>query len=146
MAGSGVATTREGKGMTLDVVSSLLEKSDLLFSIPSARITANEMVAFRKGLPDGCTAKVVKNTLMRRASVGTGFEQVVDISKGENMWIFVEGEENLAQPINYVTGFGKDNFDKDRVRVMPLPVDSDSLCVFVKSTVGLSWREGACFS
>lgn len=116
MSGSAFATSRAGKEQTVEKVSALLEKSSMVFSLPSSKITGNQVVNFRKGLPEGCTAKVVKNKLMRLACAGTAFEQLTEITTGENFWIFVEGEENLAAPIKYVTQFGKENFDKEKVR------------------------------
>lgn len=107
-------TTRPGKELVVAEVSSLLEKSSMIFSVPSGNIKANDVVALRKGLPDGCTAKVVKNKLMRIACKGTEFEELAGITTGENFWMFVEGEDNLAEPIKYVAEFAK-QFDKDAV-------------------------------
>ena len=112
-------------------VSALLEKSAMVFSLPSSHITANQVVALRKGLPDGCTAKVVKNKLMRIACKGTEFEELANITIGENFWMFVEGEDNLAEPIKYVAEFAK-QFDKAAVSsssssaaaVIPVEVES----------------------
>lgn len=107
-------TTRPGKELVVAEVASLLEKSSMVFSLPSSHITANQVVALRKGLPDGCTAKVVKNTLMRIACKGSEFEELAEITTGENFWMFVEGEDNLAEPIKYVASFAK-QFDKEAV-------------------------------
>lgn len=105
------ASTRPGKEVVVAEVTSLLEKSSMVFSLPSAHITANQVVALRKNMPDGCTAKVVKNTLMRIACKGSEFEGLTDVTTGENFWMFVEGEDNLAEPIKYVAEFAK-QFDK----------------------------------
>lgn len=75
-----------------------------------------QVVQLRKNLPDGCTAKVVKNTLMRRASKGTDFELLSEITTGENCWVFVEGEDNLAEPIKFIGEYSK-NIDKNVVSV-----------------------------
>lgn len=107
-------STRPGKELVVAEVKGLLEKSSMVFSVPSSRITGNQVVALRKGLPDGCTAKVVKNKLMRIACKGSEFEELAEITTGENFWMFVEGEENLAEPIKYVAEFAK-QFDKDAV-------------------------------
>lgn len=107
-------STRPGKVVVVAEVSALLEKSSMVFSLPSSSITANQVVALRKGLPDGCTAKVVKNTLMRIACKDTEFAHLAEVTSGENFWMFVEGEENLAEPIKYVANFAK-QFDKDAV-------------------------------
>lgn len=108
------ASTRPGKEVVVAEVTSLLEKSSMVFSLPSAHITANQVVALRKNMPDGCTAKVVKNTLMRIACKGSEFEGLTDVTTGENFWMFVEGEDNLAEPIKYVAEFAK-QFDKAAV-------------------------------
>lgn len=100
-------STRPGKEKVVAEVVGLLEKSNLVFSLPSSRISGNQVVALRKGLPDGCTAKVVKNKLMRIACKGTAFEELAEITTGENFWMFVEGEENLAAPIKYIAEFSK---------------------------------------
>lgn len=107
-------STRPAKVKVVEEVSTLLDKSSMVFSLPSAQITGNQMVALRKGLPDGCTAKVVKNKLMRIACKGSQFEGVDEVTTGENMWMFVEGEDNLAEPIKYIAEFAK-QFDKDSV-------------------------------
>ncbi|CAN0353875.1 unnamed protein product, partial [Hapterophycus canaliculatus] len=100
-------STRPGKVKVVEEVAGLLEKSTLVFSLPSSRITGNQVVALRKGLPDGCTAKVVKNKLMRIACKGTAFEELAEVTTGENFWMFVEGEDNLAEPIKYIAEFSK---------------------------------------
>lgn len=107
-------STRPGKVKVIEEVSALLEKSSIVFSLPSAHISGNQVVALRKGLPDGCTAKVVKNKLMRIACKGTQFEELSEVTTGENFWMFVEGEENLAEPIKYIADFAK-QFDKGAV-------------------------------
>eukprot|EP00752_Nemacystus_decipiens_P003049 g2826.t1 len=105
-------STRPGKEAVVAEVSALLEKSAMVFSVPSSNINANQVVALRKDLPDGCTAKVVKNKLMRIACKGSEFEELAKITTGENFWMFIEGEDNLAEPIKYVAEFAK-QFDKE---------------------------------
>ncbi|CBN77983.1 50S ribosomal protein L10 [Ectocarpus siliculosus] len=105
-------TKRPAKLKVIEEVKSLLESSSMVFSVPSSYISANQVVALRKDLPEGCTAKVVKNKLMRIASDGSEFAQLADVTTGENFWIFIEGEDNLAEPIKYVAEFAK-QFDKD---------------------------------
>lgn len=107
-------TKRPAKLKVIEEVKSLLESSSIVFSVPSSYIKANQVVALRKDLPEGCTAKVVKNKLMRIACEGSEFAQLAEVSTGENFWMFVEGEENLSEPIKYVAEFAK-QFDKDTV-------------------------------
>lgn len=115
MSGSGYATTRAGKAKTIETVNSLLQKSTLVFSVPGEKVTANQVVKLRKGLPETCTMKVVKNKLMRRACVDTPFELLSEVTTGQNCWLFVEGDENMAEPIKMISEFAKENFDRDTV-------------------------------
>lgn len=118
MAGSGVASTRARKAEVIEEVSGLLSKSTLVFAIPASNIGANDVVRLRKEMPDGCTARVVKNKLMRIACKGSEFEELSEITTGENFWMFVEGEENLGAPIKYIVEFAK-SMDKEKVRHGP---------------------------
>lgn len=114
MSGSAIASTRARKAEVIEEVAELLGKSNLVFSIPSSNINVNDVVKLRKGLPDGCTARVVKNKLMRIACKGTDYEQLAEVTTGENFWMFVEGEENLAAPIEFIADFAK-NIPKEQV-------------------------------
>lgn len=123
MAGSGVASTRARKAEVIEEVSVLLSNSNLVFAIPASNIGANDVVRLRKEMPDGCTARVVKNKLMRIACKGSEFEELSEITTGENFWVFVEGEENLGAPIKYIAEFAK-SMDKEKVRHGPVWVVS----------------------
>lgn len=116
MAGSGIASTRAGKTKVVEEVSEMLSTASLVFALPSSGIKANQVVQLRKELPEGCTARVVKNKLMRIACKGSQFEGLSEITTGENFWMFVDGEENLAEPIKLITKFAKANMDKENVR------------------------------
>lgn len=67
-------------------------------------------------MPEGVTARVVKNTLMRRAAADSPFSVLSEITTGENFWVFVEGDDNLAEPIKYIGTFAK-TMDKENVSV-----------------------------
>lgn len=133
---SGHASTRAGKSKAVAEVSELLAKSIFVFAIPSSHIKANDVVKMRKALPDGCTARVVKNKLMRIACKESEFEYLSEVTQGENFWVFVEGEENVQAPVKYLIGFGND-MDRSAVRTRshthnpppthPLPLLSFSL-------------------
>ena len=116
MSGTGYASSRVGKAKAVEEVSDLLRKSSLVFSTPVAYLSANEVVRLRLNIPEGCTARVVKNKLMRIAAKDTGFEQVCEMTTGGNFWIFVESEDNLAAPIKYIQDFAKRMDPKQKVR------------------------------
>lgn len=84
-------------------------------------------------MPDGCTARVVKNTLMRLACKGTPYENLSEITTGENFWMFVEGDDNLAAPIKFLGEFAK-TMDKDNV----------SFCCCVVVAVVVCSGDGSC--
>lgn len=123
MSGSGVATTKPGKLKVIEEVTDLLEKSTMVFSVPSSGISANQVVRFRKEMPEGVTARVVKNTLMRRAAADSPFSVLSEITTGENFWVFVEGDDNLAEPIKYIGTFAK-TMDKENVAWSTQPIKS----------------------
>ena len=115
MVATSLKSKRPSKLKVIEEVTELLGKTTLIFSVPSSNIKANDVVKLRKELPEGCTARVVKNKLMRIACKGTEFEELSEVTTGENFWMFVEGEDNLAAPIKIITDFAK-NTDKDNVR------------------------------
>lgn len=116
MVATPLKSTRPGKEKVIEEVTELLGKTAFIFSVPSANIKANDVVKLRKELPEGVTARVVKNKLMRIACKGTGFEELSEVTTGENFWMFVEGEDNLSEPIKVITAFAKST-DKDNVRI-----------------------------
>jgi len=106
----GEATTPTGKAKTVEVVSELLEKSEMIFTMPASGLTVSEVTALRRSLPEGTTAKVVKNTLMARAiDDNEGFEglQGSALMKGANMWFFVE--DDISGSLKTVKSFIKEN-------------------------------------
>lgn len=91
--GAGYATTLAGKQETVTKVKELLEKSDLVFSVPSSSISVSQAQLLRRAMPDGTTCKVVKNKIMARALAGTQYEPIADsLLKGANMWFFIEDD------------------------------------------------------
>lgn len=115
MVATPLKSKRPAKLKVIEEVTELLGKTTFIFSVPSSNIKANDVVKLRKELPEGCTARVVKNKLMRIACKGTDFEELAEVTTGENFWMFVEGEDNLAEPIKIIAAFAK-NADKDNVR------------------------------
>ncbi|CAM9428086.1 unnamed protein product [Phaeothamnion confervicola] len=66
-----------------------------------------QVTELRKALPEGTTARVVKNKLMRIAAADTQFKAVEgDLTKGENMWFFVQ--DDLKGSLELAKKFAKD--------------------------------------
>lgn len=106
---AGVATSLVGKTKTVEIVTELLGKSEMLFSVPASALTVAEVTSLRRSLPEGTTAKVVKNKLMARAiSDSSGFEALSSstLLKGANMWVFVE--DDISGSLKAVKKFMKD--------------------------------------
>lgn len=90
---SGYATSLEGKKDRVDRVKGLLDKSQMVFSVPANSITVSQVQELRGNLPDGSVASVVKNSIMKRAVEGTEFEEATStLLKGPNMWFFIEDD------------------------------------------------------
>lgn len=88
--GRGGASTLDGKKKTVAHVRELLDSSEMIITVPASGIKVKQVQDFRRTLPDGTTAKVVKNKLMNRAIEGTEYEAVGEMLKGANMWFFIE--------------------------------------------------------
>lgn len=108
---SGYATSLDGKKETVAQVQELLEKSNLIFSIPASSLTVSESQELRRVMPEGTTVKVVKNKLMARAVEDTSYTEASQLLKGANMWFFVE--EDFSATIKAYKSFVKDYGKKD---------------------------------
>ena len=87
----GQATSPTGKRATVETVKGLLDTSEMVFTVPASSLTVKQQSNLRLALPEGTTAKVVKNTLMQRALEGTEFEQPAgSMLQGANMWVFIQ--------------------------------------------------------
>lgn len=102
----GGATTLEGKKNTVSAVKELLDSSEMVFTVPASGITVAQVQGLRRSLPEGTTAKVVKNKLMSRAIEGTEYEPVNEMLKGANMWFFIE--EDIGGSVKSWKKFVKD--------------------------------------
>ena len=109
--GSGYATSMAGKKDTVAQVQSLLESSEMIFSIPASSMTVSQSQKLRQSMPEGTTVKVVKNKLMARALDGTPYTAATDMLSGANMWFFVE--EDINGSIKAYKAFLKDFNKKD---------------------------------
>jgi len=80
----------------LDVLTALLNREEtmLVAGIRYQGLTVNEMIKFRRELPEGSHLVVAKNTLMVKASEETKFAPIAECAVGMNAWLFVD--ENVA--------------------------------------------------
>lgn len=105
--GRGEASTLEGKKESVAKVKELLDKSEMIISVPASGITVSQVQQLRRSLPEGTTAKVVKNKLMARAVEDTTWEAIGDdFLKGANMWFFIE--EDIGGSVKSWNDFTKD--------------------------------------
>lgn len=108
---SGHATTLPGKQEKVDRVKSLLDTSEMIFTVPAGSMTVSETQELRKSLPEGTVMSVVKNKLMARAMEGTDYECAGELLKGPNMWFFIE--EDIGATIKAFNKFAKDQDKKE---------------------------------
>mmetsp|Transcript_8982 Transcript_8982/g.12431 ORF Transcript_8982/g.12431 Transcript_8982/m.12431 type:complete len:221 (-) Transcript_8982:141-803(-) len=102
----GIATSKEGKAAKVEAVRELLDKSEMVFTVPAGSISVADTQTLRRSLPEGTTMSVVKNTLMNRAIEGTEYEAASDLLKGPNMWFFIE--EDIGGTVKAFNSFAKD--------------------------------------
>jgi large subunit ribosomal protein L10 len=86
----GYASSLEGKKTVVGGVQTLLDSSEMIFTVPVTSLTVAQTQALRRAMPTGTTVKVVKNKLMSRAVQGTEYEAATNLLKGPNMWFFIE--------------------------------------------------------
>ena len=106
---SGYATSLEGKKNRVADLKERLDSSQMVFTCPAGGLTVAETQTLRRSLPEGSTVSVVKNKLMARALEGTDYEVATDLTKGPNMWFFIE--DDIGGTIKAFNSFAKD-FDK----------------------------------
>jgi large subunit ribosomal protein L10 len=104
--GSGYATSPAGKREKVAFLRELLEKSEMVFTVPASSITVKQSETLRRSLPEGTTATVVKNTLMERAVAGTDYDCATSLLTGANMWVFIE--DDISGSIKAYNSFIKD--------------------------------------
>lgn len=103
--GRGLATSLDGKKATVEAVKGLLDTSEMIFTVPASSLTVTQCQNLRLALPEGTTAKVVKNKLMARALVGTDYESAAALLKGANMWFFIQ--EDIGASVKAYNAFCK---------------------------------------
>jgi large subunit ribosomal protein L10 len=103
--GRGMSTSLDGKKATVEAVKGLLDTSEMIFTVPASSLTVAQTQTLRRSLPEGTTAKVVKNKLMVRALEGTDYESANELLKGANMWFFIQ--EDISATIKAYNAFCK---------------------------------------
>ena len=109
--GHGVATSSAGKAKTVERIKTLLDTSEMIFTVPASSVTVAESQALRRSMPEGTTVAVVKNTLMTRALEGTQYESAKDLLKGANMWFFIQ--EDIGASVKSFQSFQKEKQKKE---------------------------------
>ena len=95
---SGFASTRAGKTAILERTKTLIDNSSLIVTIPFDSTTVEEIDMLRKSLPEGTTASVVKNSLMKIAVQDTPFSSLAEQDDVVNSNIFFFIPEGESKP------------------------------------------------
>jgi len=114
----------EGKKKSVATVKSLLDTSDIVFSIPAEYVSVAEVQSLRRSLPESSTCSVIKNSLMSKAVEGTPYEEGVSgLLKGSNMWFFVE--DDLGGTVQAFNAFTKKTDKKESHTILGGVVEGD---------------------
>lgn len=84
-----------------------LKNSLLVFGFPVSGYTVLQITKLRRSMPAGVKVQVVKNTLVRLAARGTGFESLDPLTMGPKAWVFVP-ESCFQEAIKVYVTFMKD--------------------------------------
>jgi large subunit ribosomal protein L10 len=96
----GISNTREGKAIILKRTKALVDKSGFIMVFPVQGVSKENIDLLRKDLPEGTTASVVKNAILRIALKGTSFEPLGSQLRDENMFLFCpEGQQKKAYDV-----------------------------------------------
>eukprot|EP00978_Attheya_sp_CCMP212_P031556 scaffold119824_cov57-Attheya_sp.AAC.2 len=117
----GYATTMDGKKERVETIKTLLDSSEMVFSVPAAALTVKQVSGLRRSLPEGTTMSVVKNKLMLRALDGTPYEAGNDLVVGPSMWFFIE--EDIGGTIDAYNKFLKDAGKKETHNIVGGVID-----------------------
>lgn len=96
-----------------------LDDSIIVFGFRYKGLPVSTMQKFRKGLPEGSSVVVTKNSLMKVAiSQTTGYEPLADGGcTGENAWVFVN-EDSIASTVKHYFKFEQTLLD-DAKKIAP---------------------------
>jgi ribosomal protein L10 len=145
----GRTSTLAGKEKTVASVQEDIEGADLIYAFDGSGMDIKVIDDLRGRLPENSKARIVKNTLFKRAASLAGYEDanVEQVPAKSNMWIF-SSQDDMKATVKAFEGWVKDNslekpikggyFDKDYVdekgveKVKNLPTMPDlmlKLCV-----------------
>lgn len=114
---SGYATSLDGKKARVESIKTLLDSSEMIFSVPASSLKVSEVQNLRRALPEGTTMSVIKNKLMSRACEGTEYEEAIGgLLKGANMWFFIE--EDIGGTVKALDAFAKTAGKKDSHNIL----------------------------
>lgn len=103
------------KQAIVDEVKGRLEGSSLIFTFRADGIEVNQLRTLRDAMPEGCSVKLVKNRLLKRAIEGDPkWDNLDELLHYSNYWAFVT-EDQMKPAIDAVQKFLKDTgrLDKD---------------------------------
>lgn len=93
------------KGKVIDDVRGILNRSNIAVVAHYRGLTVGEMTSLRKEIRgSGSELRVVKNTLTKRATVGTGYEALAELLKGPTVLAF---SKDPVAPAKVLTDFAK---------------------------------------
>ena len=95
------------KEKIVTTVNTLLEDSEMVFTIPLGSIPVKGIYGLRQELPEGVKAMAVKNKLMKRALEDSQWSVAEPLAKGSNLWFFVN-EGNIKSTITQYKKFNKE--------------------------------------
>jgi large subunit ribosomal protein L10 len=108
----GLSSTMQGKIETVETVKGLLATSEMIFTVPASSLTVKQTRQLRLKFPEGTIARVVKNSLMKRALEGTPYETPSGhLLTGSNMWVFIQSD--IGSSIKSYQEFIKENRKED---------------------------------
>mmetsp|Transcript_9900 Transcript_9900/g.14879 ORF Transcript_9900/g.14879 Transcript_9900/m.14879 type:complete len:221 (-) Transcript_9900:62-724(-) len=114
---SGYATSMPGKQEKVAIVKSLLDSSEMVFSVPASKLTVGEIQNLRRSVPEGTTVTVIKNKLFAIAVKDTEYEEAASgLLKGANMWFFIE--DDISGTMKAFNAFTKANGKKESHEVI----------------------------
>lgn len=94
------------KEVIINEVHQVMERSAIVVATHYRGLSVSHLGILRKRMHDsGCQYRVVKNTLAKRAAVGTGFEGLSELLSGPTGLAF---SADPVMPAKVLTGFVKD--------------------------------------
>lgn len=82
-------STRDGRRLIYERAKNLIKNTAMVMAFSNFGIKKNALDVFRKALPEGVIASVVKNGVFRRALDGTKWEPMQSTLKENNVYLFI---------------------------------------------------------